>query len=363
MVKTNHSKPSQQATATPYIYFSLMTSTRVPLIFGTMTFGEAGKMGVRTSDLAECQKVLDVYFAHGGRELDTARLYGQMTTEACLSKLNLHGATVDTKIWPFAPGDHSPAKLRGFFQQSVDALGGHIKPRVYYLHAPDRSVDFAETLEEINRMHQEGLFEIFGLSNFASWEVAEVVTICKAKGWVVPKIYQAPYNAIARLIEPELVPCLRKYNIRLVVYSPLAGGFFAGHLTSVTDAPSEGRFETDTVQGKMFRQRYLNNTYLDALADVKAVAEKHQLGLTEIALRWLQHHSALESEDGVILGASSAEQLEKNCVDSEKGPLPAEVVTALDNAWLKIGIQAPSYIGQPGLVKQDKDGKVQMTTN
>ena len=58
-----------------------MTSTRVPLIFGTMTFGVAGKMGVRTSDLAECQKILDIYFAHGGRELDTARLYGERTTE------------------------------------------------------------------------------------------------------------------------------------------------------------------------------------------------------------------------------------------------------------------------------------------
>lgn len=33
--------------------------------------------------------------------------------------------------------------------------------------------------------------EIFGLSNFAAWEVAEVVGICKAKGYVQPKIYQA----------------------------------------------------------------------------------------------------------------------------------------------------------------------------
>jgi aryl-alcohol dehydrogenase-like predicted oxidoreductase len=31
------------------------------------------------------------------------------------------------------------------------------------------------------------------------------------------------YNAITRAIEPELVPCLRKFEIRLVVYNPLAG--------------------------------------------------------------------------------------------------------------------------------------------
>jgi len=321
-----------------------MTSTRVPLIFGTMTFGVEGKMGVRTSDLAECQKVLNVYFAHGGRELDTARLYGEKTTEEYLSKLDLRGAAVDTKVWPWSPGDHSPIKLRGYLQESLNALGSHIKPRVFYLHAPDRSVDFAETLGEVNRMHQEGLFDIFGLSNFASWEVAEVVTICKERGWVAPKIYQAMYNAICRNIEPELVPCLRKFGIRLVIYSPLAGGFFAGHLTSVTDVPAEGRYNPNTLQGKIYRQRFLNQTYLDALNNLKVVAEEHNIGLTEIALRWCQHHSVLGPEDGVILGASSAEQLEKNCTDSEKGPLPEEVVAALDDAWVKIGIQCPPYI-------------------
>ena len=30
------------------------------------------------------------------------------------------------------------------------------------------------------------------------------------------------YNAITRTIEPELVPCARKFGIRIVVYSPIA---------------------------------------------------------------------------------------------------------------------------------------------
>lgn len=73
--------------------------------------------------------------------------------------------------------------------------------------------------------------------------------------------------------------------------------------------------------------------------------DKHSLRLTEIALRWLQHHSALTPVDGVILGASSKEQLEQNAEDSIKGPLDDEVVTALDEAR-KIVVAhgaAPSY--------------------
>lgn len=65
--------------------------------------------------------------------------------------------------------------------------------------------------------------------------------------------------------------------------------------------------------------------------------------MTEIALRWVQHHSVLNPEDGIIVGASSAAQLEENCVNSEKGPLPAEVVDALDEAYKAVGFDAPTY--------------------
>ncbi|KAG8762125.1 hypothetical protein FRC11_011035 [Ceratobasidium sp. 423] len=297
--------------------------TRVPLIFGTMTIGESGKNGVRNSDLNECQTILDTFFSHGHTEIDTARLYAEGTTEAYLSRLNLGNATVDTKVYPVEPGWHSPERLRAKFTESLEQLN-HKKVRVLYLHAPDRSVPFEETLGEVDKMYKEGLFEIFGLSNFAAWEVAEVVGVCKAKGYAQPKIYQAMYNAITRAIEP-------------------ARGFFAGKLSGVEDVPKEGRFGGDSAMGKMYRARYARENYFSALESLKAVASAHSLRLTEIALRWCQHHSVLKPEDGVILGASSAAQLEQNCADSAKGPLPDEVLKALDSAWELVGAQCPPY--------------------
>lgn len=71
--------------------------------------------------------------------------------------------------------------------------------------------------------------------------------------------------------------------------------------------------------------------------------EKHNLRLTEVALRWCQHHSVLTPSDGIILGASSAKQLEQNCKDSGKGPLPEEVVAALDKARRIVGLDVPPY--------------------
>ncbi|CEL51746.1 hypothetical protein RSOLAG1IB_00281 [Rhizoctonia solani AG-1 IB] len=300
--------------------------TRVPLIFGTMIIGEVGKNGVRNSDLNECQTILDTFFSHGHTEIDTARMYAEGTTEAHLSRLNLGNATVDTKVYPAEPGWHSPERIRAKFAESLEKLG----------RKKTRS-------EEVDKMYKEGLFEILGLSNYAAWEVAEIIGICRAKGYVEPKIYQAMYNAITRAIEPELVPCLRKFGIRLVVYNPLAGGFFAGKLSGTEDVPQEGRFKSGDAMGKMYRARYVRENYFIALESLKAVASAHNLRLTEIALRWCQHHSVLKPEDGVIIGASSAAQLEQNCTDSAKGALPDEVLKALDNACELVGSQCPPY--------------------
>jgi aflatoxin B1 aldehyde reductase len=68
--------------------------------------------------------------------------------------------------------------------------------------------------------------------------------------------------------------------------------------------------------------------------------------MVETALRWCIHHSALnmnDGNDGIIMGASSLEQLDQNLKDCEKGPLPEEVLKALDEAWLVSKKDTPNY--------------------
>ena len=78
---------------------------------------------------------------------------------------------------------------------------------------------------------------------------------------------------------------------------------------------------------------------------IHAAAEKHRLTDAEVALRWTEHHSQLKKEfgDALIVGASSAKHMEQNLVDLEKGPLPADVVEAMEAAWLKVKAIAPKY--------------------
>jgi aflatoxin B1 aldehyde reductase len=100
--------------------------------------------------------------------------------------------------------------------------------------------------------------------------------------------------------------------------------------------------------GEMYRARYFKNSNFEALRLVEDVAQKHGLTLLEIALRWCVHHSELKTRakggnDGVIIGVSSFQQLEGNLADLEKGPLPEEVVQALDEAWMIAKASAPVY--------------------
>jgi aflatoxin B1 aldehyde reductase len=82
----------------------------------------------------------------------------------------------------------------------------------------------------------------------------------------------------------------------------------------------------------MYQSRYFKDHYFNAIEIIRPVAEKHHLTLLEVALRWMIHHSQLnyKERDGVIIGCSSLEQLESNLNDFEKGPLPEDVVQALD---------------------------------
>lgn len=317
--------------------------TRVPLILGAGQIG-APNTDERISDPAIAQEFVDLMVSHGHTGIDTSRIYCEGTSEKLLGGLDLRGvARVDTKVYPVKPGDHSPEKVKESFAASVQALNGK-KIRVYYLHAPDRSVPFERTLEGINDIYNAGGFEEFGLSNYMAWEVAEIVGICAARGFVRPTVYQGVYNLLDRLSEAELFPCLRKFNIKFAAYTPLAGGAlterFAAVANTDADAGAGGagaplsKFAPTSRAAWFYNGRY--GAAAGALKDLAGVAHAHGLTLTEVALRWLQWHSALQPGDcGVVVAASRVEQLQTTLVDSEKGPLPDAVVEACESAWQK----------------------------
>lgn len=48
----------------------------------------------------------------------------------------------------------------------------------------------------------QGKFVELGLSNYASWEVAEICTLCKSNGWIMPTVYQVRAPCVPGLQRP-----------------------------------------------------------------------------------------------------------------------------------------------------------------
>lgn len=179
----------------------LVMQTGIPrVILGLMTFGPDKTEGARVVSLDDYNQCLDLFQKQGHNEVDTARTYvgGKQEAFTAEARWKEKGLTLATKCYPYEPGTHKPANLRASLTKSLEELQTDCVD-IFYLHAADRSVPFAETLQEVNKMHKEGKFVQLGLSNYTAFEVAEVVMTCQANGWVRPTIYQGMYNAISEL--------------------------------------------------------------------------------------------------------------------------------------------------------------------
>jgi len=333
---------------------SSAVKTNLPILFGAMTLGKAGVEQTRVHDLKDASALLDLFQQHGHNQIDTARVYGAGSSEEYLGELHWQDRNliVDTKLYPSSVNggaiSHTPDGLRKYLLESLKALKAD-KIDLWYLHGPDRKVPYEETFRAVNELYKEGYFKRLGLSNYMSWEVAYISDMCIQNGWIRPTVYQGVYNAIHRQVEAELFPCMKHYGIAFYAFNPLAGGYLSDRYhRDEKDSAIEGgsRFDPNTSQGKQYRRRYWNDSMFDALDIIRAAAKKFQLTEAEVALRWMMHHSMLKSEvgDTVIIGASSLKHLEENLVDLEKGPLPEEMLEALDKAWSKTkGVVSPYY--------------------
>ncbi|KAL7768152.1 hypothetical protein ACKLNR_002453 [Fusarium oxysporum f. sp. zingiberi] len=321
------------------------------VILGLMTFGPPGseQLDARIFDPETYNKALDIFQSKGYNEVDTARVYVGGKQEGWTgSQTNWkeRGLTVDTKVkYPVQPGENTYDKVIESVETSLKELGTDCID-LLYLHRPDRGTPFQETLEAINKLHKDGKFVKFGISNFTAYEVAEVVMICKYNNWVRPTVYQGMYNCLTRSIEAELFVACRRYGLDIVVYNPIAGGLLSGKIKSMDIKPESGRFSDQSKIGTAYRQRYFRESTFKALKAIEEATEKNGLSMLETALRWIIHHSGLKvtnGNDGIIIGMSNIQQLEQNLELVEKGPLPDEVVKALDQAWLYSKADTANY--------------------
>lgn len=285
-------------------------------------------------DSNSTQAMLDLFTQSGNHELDTANQYNKGKTETLLGELipvDQRGKFfIASKVNPWNDQGLQPAQVKTQLNNSLKRLNTDYLD-LLYLHSPDLETPIEKTLETCFEAYQQGKFKSFGLSNFAAWQVAEVVEKCRQNGWMLPTVYQGMYNALTRDVEKELFACLRHYDIRFYAYNPLAGGLLTGKYNSVDNLPDAGRF----VKRYNYQDRYWKPDYFDVLQQLSIKSAEFDINPVEVAMSWLVQHSMLDAArgDAIILGASRIEQLDENLQSMNAKPLDQSILDILDTGW------------------------------
>ena len=324
------------------------------VILGTMEMG-------RRMNLEESTEFLRKFHEYGHNQLDSAYMYaseggGGSTgglTEKYLGQMeHVYGCNVATKANPGGGKTLSPESVRHQLETSLRNLNAECAD-IFYLHWPCMDVDIEDTLKEVNSLYEEGKFKRFGLSNFVSWQITEVQQICKHHGYVEPSVYQGMYNCLTRMVETELMPCLRRYNMSFYSYNPLAGGILTGKHRR-DDQPEKktelGRF-TATSWGASYRERFWREKYFDALDIIQDACKTEDIAVNSAALRWLAHHSAMSDDDndGIVVGSSNILNLVSNMDALHEGPLPESIVNAIEHGHSLTKGHGPNYFRNVGV--------------
>lgn len=211
---------------------------------------------------------------------------------------------------------------------------------IFYIHAPDKDSPIEETVAGVNEAYKLGLFKRFGLSNYSAEDVQRVYDACKKNGYVLPTAYQGNYSPVTRLQETKLFPTLRKLNMAFYAYSPMAGGFLTKTAQQIKDGA--GRFSEQALGG-MYRDMYMKESFLNALAKWEVIANEEGCSRAELAYRWVAYNSPLKKShgDAIIVGASSKQQLEQTLKGLANGPLSDKACKGIDEIWESVKDEAP----------------------
>ncbi len=309
-----------------------------PMVLGTMTFGD-------TVDLEGARALLDVALDAGITHIDTANGYAGGATESILAKLladKRDTVTIATKAGMYT-GDTdgnsplSPKGLRLSVDASLSRLGMDYVD-LLYLHQPDRAATLEDTLTTVADLVAEGKVGHLGVSNFAAWQIGEVVHVAERVGAPRPIVAQQLYNLLARRIEDEYAEYAAVTGLTTMVYNPLGGGLLTGK-HQLAEAPTEGRFG-DSRLAAMYRERYWNTQTFDAIAALSRIAEDAGLPMTELALRWLR---AKPATGPILLGGSKTSHLQANIDALSRGPLSDDLVAACDEVSAALRGPMPPY--------------------
>jgi aryl-alcohol dehydrogenase-like predicted oxidoreductase len=283
-----------------------------PLCMGTMQFGWS-------VDEADTLRILSRTFEAGINFIDTADVYSKWVEEnpggvaeeyigrwRKQAKIPRDRLVIATKVrGQMGEGPNAEGLSRAHIMQAVEDSLRRLQTDyidLYQAHWSDESTPIEETLRTMDDLVRQGKARYIGASNYKAWELMQALWTSDKNNLTRYDSLQPHYNLIKREeFERELRAVCETYNLGVIPYSPLEGGFLTGKYRRDTPLPESLRADG--------RRKYMTEQNFVVLDKLDEIAAAHQATVTQVALAWLLTDPVITSP---IIGATSLEQLEEN---------------------------------------------------
>ena len=293
-----------------------------PLCLGAMMFGGWGN-----PDHDDSMRIIHSAIDAGINFIDTADAYSAGESEEIVGKAvsgRRDSLVIATKVhFPVSTDPNQQGNSRRWIIQecenSLRRLGTDYID-LYQIHRPDPDVAIDETLGALTDLVRQGKVRYLGSSTFPPSSIVEAQWTAERRQRERFVCEQPPYSMLVRGIETEVLPTCQKYEMGVIPWSPLAGGWLSGKWRKGVENLTSRRAER-------LPQRYDlslpgNQAKLEAATDLGDLAEKAGITLIHMALAFVLRHPAVTS---AIIGPRTQEHL-----DSQIGALDV----TLDDAVL-----------------------------
>ncbi len=269
-------------------------------------------------DEEESRRILDAALEAGLMTIDTADIYSKWAEESYAGKseeiigrwIKDRGVRDDILLATKVRGEISQTPndqglSRKHVLESADRSLNRLQTEwidLYQSHWFDEDTPQEETLRAYTKLVDDGVVNYIGASNFTAAELVESFWISDKHGLARYESLQPPFSlARRRDYEKHLEPVVRKYDLGVIGYSPLGGGFLTGRYTK--DAAPESK-RAVTIQTRYAKERNFN-----IVATLRGIASGHDASIAQIALAWVLSRETITAP---IIGVNSVEQLNEN---------------------------------------------------
>ncbi len=274
---------------------------------GTMQFG--GKMHMGNLGQEDTTRMVKHALDRGINFIDTADVYSRGESETLLGN-TLKGIRQDIVLatkarLPMSDENfnHSGA-TRVNIMREIDASLKRLQTDyidLYQVHSWDIETPLEETLRDLVRA---GKVRYIGLSNYLAWQAAAALGLQvheNLERYVTAQLY---YSLVGRELEHEWLHCAQYYNLGILVWSPLAGGFLSGKYDRSSPPPENSRF-AEAGQFVLFDKE----KGYDVVEALREVAKRHGASPARAALAWTLSRPMISS---VLIAGRKIEHLDDN---------------------------------------------------